>query len=641
MGLLYAALAYMVGVALGKLVWDRAGLACPLPNWLWLLPVAALGLAPLLDRLRVWHAGDRPLRWPESAGFVRPRRALRPATVAVLLFCVTAGLLRYLGQPFSPCLGPHELAYYNLPATAAFDRRAPQVTILAHVDSYPLVADTQQQVTVQARTIEVAGVTHAVTGAARLKTGSGRRYEYGQPIRITGRLVTPPELDGFSYREYLARKGIRSLVYSPKIQMTAGSPQGSPLLRALYAVRARGEGFLNRGLPEPYAALANGMLLGIQAGIPDELYEQFNATATSHVIVISGSNVALIAGVIGAAAVRVVGRKRAVWPTVAGIACYALLVGGDAAVLRAAVMGSLVVVATTLDRRSTALVSLAAACALMTVLNPLALWDVGLQLSSGATAGLILFVPVLTEWSRRGFARLPINARWLAPVQSYLEDALLVTVAANLMTLPLVFHNFGRLSTVSLVTNLLIAPVQALIMLWGSAAVSLGAAGLEPVGRVLLAVPWLALAWTVAMVRWTASWPGASLEIGHFGAPALALSYARPPRAALARAGAAGRRHPHGLSARRPHRPDRGPGSRHRIDGGRRAGVDSCPVPAGRAAARLVPRHRPGRRHFDPDAARAPGARGWRGEPRAALQRTGRRHAVLGSRPGLTGVDAS
>ena len=415
MGLLYAALAYMAGVALGKVAWEHAGLVCPLPTWLWLLPVAALGLAPLLDRLRVSPAGAAPLRWPESAGFVRPRPALRPATAVALLLCVAAGALRYLGQPFSPCLGPHELAYYNLPATAAFERSAPQVTILGYVDSYPLVADTQQEVTVQADAIEVAGVTHAVTGAARLKTGIARRYEYGQPVRVTGRLVTPPELDGFSYREYLARKGIRSLVYSPKIQMTPGAPQGSPLLRALYGLRARGEAFLNRGLPEPYAALANGMLLGIEAGIPDELYEQFNATATSHVIVISGSNVALIAGIIGATAVRVVGRKRAVWPTVAGIACYALLVGGDAAVLRAAVMGSLVVVATALDRRSTALVSLAAACALMTVLNPLALWDVGLQLSSGATAGLILFVPVLTAWSRRGFARLPLHCPLARP----------------------------------------------------------------------------------------------------------------------------------------------------------------------------------------------------------------------------------
>ena len=267
------------------------------------------------------------------------------------------------------------------------------------------------------------------------------------------------------------------------------------------------------------------MLLGIEAGIPDELYEEFNATATSHVIVISASNVALIAGIIGATAVRVVGRKRAVWPTVAGIARYVLLVGGDAAVLRVAVMGSLVVVATTLDRRSTALVSLAAACALMTVLNPLALWDVGLQLSSGATAGLIY--SCRCSQSGRGAASPGCRSTPAGspPCSPTWKTRCLVTVAANLMTLPLVFHNFGRLSTVSLVTNLLIAPVQALIMLWGSAAVSLGAAGLEPVGRAVLAVPWLALTWTVAMVRWTASWPGASLEIGQFGAPALALSY--------------------------------------------------------------------------------------------------------------------
>ena len=98
-------------------------------------------------------------------------------------------------------------------------------------------------------------------------------------------------------------------------------------------MRARGETFLNQALPEPYAGLANGMLLGIEAGIPDNLYDQFNATGTSHVIVISGSNVALVSGVIVALAARLgaaaCGLARTGWHRL-----YVLLVGGDAAVLR-------------------------------------------------------------------------------------------------------------------------------------------------------------------------------------------------------------------------------------------------------------------------------------------------------------------
>ena len=98
---------------------------------------------------------------------------------------------------------------------------------------------------------------------------------------------------------------------------------------------------------------------------------------------------ALIAGVIVAVAARLLGKRRALLPALAGIALYALLVGSDAAVLRAAFMGGLFVTATVLSRRSTALISLSFACAVMTMVSPLALWDVGLQMSSLATAGLI------------------------------------------------------------------------------------------------------------------------------------------------------------------------------------------------------------------------------------------------------------
>jgi competence protein ComEC len=388
------------------------------------------------------------------------------------------------------------------------------------------VADIKQQLIVNATSIEVDGQLQPVAGKVRLSTGIRERYTYGQPVRVTGRLVTPPEFEDFSYKEYLARKGIHSLFYGARINVIAGELQGNPLLAALYAVRGRGEAFVNRTLPEPYAALANGMLLGIESGIPDALYDQFNATGSSHVIVISGSNVALIAGVIMALMVRVVGGKRAVWFTVAGIACYALLVGGDAAVMRAAAMGSLAVIATGLNRRSTGLVSLGVACALMTLLNPLALWDVGLQLSSAATAGLMLVAPGMIAGFRDLLKRINPAAAGRGPIGSFFEESVMVTLAANITTLPLVVYYFGRLSVVSLLTNVLILPAQPPIMLAGSAGVVAGIAGLEQIGQWILALPWLCLTWTVGVVQWTASLPGASLEIAGYGLGAMLATYA-------------------------------------------------------------------------------------------------------------------
>ena len=518
MTLLYISLAYMMGVALGRLLWDAGVVGCDFPHWLWLAPLALAPFSPLLDRITSRHARRVPMRWPASAGFEPPRSGPSPAQVAALLLCLAAGALRYASHPLTPCWTPADLAYYNLPAARAFDRAAPQAEITGFVSSYPTVADTKQEMTVSAGTIRVDGRAQPVQGELRLKTGIRQHYAYGQPVRVRGRLTTPPDLEDFSYREYLARKNIHSLLYSPQIDVLDGPPQGSPLLRLLYMIRARGEAVINRALPEPYAALANGMLLGVEAGIPDDLYDQFNATGSSHVIVISGSNVALIAGVMMALSVRLLGKRRALWPTLGGIACYALLVGGDAAVLRASVMGSLAVVAASLNRSGTALVSLAAACGLMMLINPLALWDLGLQLSSTATAGLILLVPGLTQVFQRlveprdGAA----PSRLRAAVNSLLEDAVIVTLAANIMTLPLIVYYFGRLSLVSQLTNLLILPVQPLIMFWGSAGVVIGVAGLEWLARPVLWIPWLALGWTVGVVQWTASLPFASLEIAGY-----------------------------------------------------------------------------------------------------------------------------
>ena len=545
MVLLYCAVVYFSGLIAGRIAWQMGMIGCDFPGWIWLFPAALLPMTPLFNRLA--KPSSMPMRWPASAGFAPIRSGPSPALLIAALLCLVTGYARYASHPLTPCWTADDLAYYNLPPDRAFDREAPQVVVTGMVSSYPTVADTKQRIHVTVESIQVDGskqgdVWQPVEGVLRLSTGIRQRYAYGQPVRLRGRLVTPPDFEDFSYREYLARKGIHSLMYSARIDVLDGPNLGNPILQRIYALRANGEALLNRLLPEPYAALANGMLLGIEAGIPDDLYDKFNLTGTSHVIVISGSNVALIAGVLVAFGTRIFGRKRAVYPALLGIACYALLVGGDAAVMRAALMGGLFVYATAIGRRSTALVSLAAACWAMTLVNPLTFWDVGFQLSSAATAGLILFSPTITS----AFDTLVTKVRSLhstppspnhefpfptpqspitSTLRSLIEDGLLITIAANITTLPLVVYYFGRLSLVSLLTNLLIAPVQPFIMLWGSAAVLVGVSGLPWLAQVILWVPWLSLVWTVAMVEWTASLPGASLEIVQYGLGALIMTY--------------------------------------------------------------------------------------------------------------------
>ena len=537
MTLLYLAIAYLLGIALGHYLWAEKLFGCQVSMQFWLLPLSLLPFLPFLKRVPLFqHRATTPMRWPASAGFEPPTVGPSPLLWLALLLCLLMGLLRYGNHPLRPCWRPTELAYYNLPAAQAFDRAAPEVTITGYVSGYPLVTDSKQQLHLVVTRLLVEGTEQPVTGAVRLTIGIQQRYAYGQLVRVEGRLVTPPEFTNFSYRDYLARKGIYSLVYNARIEALAAPLAGNPLLRVLYGVRARGEALLNHLLPEPYAALANGMLLGIEAGIPDALYEQFNLTGVSHTIVISGSNISILAGVLLAIGQKLWGRRRALWPTLLGIGCYALLVGGDAAVLRAALMGGLFVTATALERRSTAIVSLGAACWAMTLVNPLTLWDVGFQLSSAATAGLILFTPGLTAFVAQhwpsGRSTQPVagsapasSSQLQSVVYGLVQDGLLVTIAANITTLPLVLYYFGRLSLVAFLTNLAVAPVQPLIMLWGSLALLLGLIGLTWLAWLLLLVPWISLVWTVGVVQWSAALPGGTLTMADYHYGYLLLTY--------------------------------------------------------------------------------------------------------------------
>jgi competence protein ComEC len=456
----------------------------------------------------------------------------RAQTWGVLGLALLAGAFRFAF--FQPSFDDTHVAFYN-------DGPEP-CTLTGVVADEPDVRDTYQNLRLRAENLSLDGVgvglaptpgagtrpaptneTRPVQGLVLVRAPRYPERFYGDRLQVTGRLETPPILEGFSYKDYLARFGIHSLVRRPSIELIE-SGQGSPVWTALYALKARTQGVLARTLPEPYAALLAGILLGVEAGIPKELYEQFNATGTSHIIVISGFNIAIVAGLLMRAGTRAVGKRRAAWMALAGIAVYTLLVGGDAAVVRAAIMGGLYVLASYLGRPSEVRTSLVFSALAMTAANPLTLWDVGFQLSFAATAGLIWLVPPLERAAGRWLALLLGPGAGRAAM-GLLSEALLVTLAAQIATGPLIVYHFGRFSLVSLLTNLLILPVQPTVMLAGGLAAMAGLVWL-PAGQLLAWLAWLPLAWTVGIVEATARLPFASLELGRFSPWLLAALYA-------------------------------------------------------------------------------------------------------------------
>ena len=112
-------------------------------------------------------------------------------------------------------------------------------------------------------------------------------FHYGERVQVKGQLTAPPEFATFNYADFLARQGVYSLIDRPQVKVLAHD-QGSPILSAIYAFRIRAYVVIQQILPEPQASLLSGILLGIDAGLPADVQENFRVTGTSHIIAISG-----------------------------------------------------------------------------------------------------------------------------------------------------------------------------------------------------------------------------------------------------------------------------------------------------------------------------------------------------------------
>jgi competence protein ComEC len=494
MTLLYLTLAWACGILLSHLLWSQGAIGCETPAW-------PFGLAAGLAAAVLVLLRRRP-----------PARIVTAAALFLLL-----GAWRYDAHPFAPCPTPADLAFYNGQAS-----QGPKAVVEGIIAGYPDARETSTNYVLSAETLTIGGQTRPVRGQALMQARRFPAYSYGDRLRVTGRLQEPPVFNDFNYQAYLARQGIHSLMRGVSTELIA-SGQGSPFWSLIYGLRARGSALLDRVLPEPAAAVANGMLLGIEGGIPEDLYGAYRTAGVAHVIVISGSNISLLAGVLAFLIARPFGRRRAFLPVVIGVLLYVLLAGAQPPAVRAGLMAVLFLFATVIGRQNTAWISLVAVALVMTIMNPLTLWDASFQLSFMAVLGLILFTPPMVAALERWLEQRSFGDRtrkWIRVP----AGLLIATLAAQILITPLMLYYFGQLSLVSIPANLLVLPAQPPVMAGGMATLA-GGLIWEPIGRVLAAIPWFFLTYTDTIVRAAASIPMASVQTGAPSALLVLLFY--------------------------------------------------------------------------------------------------------------------
>ncbi len=467
MRLIFAAVAWALGISLARALPDITT-----HYWIGALVVGALALA----LSRSWRA---PGKW------------------LLALLILAAGGARQTMLPRSS-----DLAAYN-----GFSG-----TITGVIIDEPRNRDGRVQLRLEAESVFVNGQSRPTSGLAQVEAERGLELAYGDRVRATGAMATAATGDTFSYADYLARRGVFTIMRNAGV-IRVSRGHGDLVFARLLELKAIVRREIARALPEPQAGLLTGILLGDESGIAPQLKDDFTRAGASHVIAISGFNMVIVSAIVIRALSSLFGGRSiaATVSAVAVIVVYSLFVGASPGILRAALMSSLLVVGSQLKRRTFVPASLAFATLLLSVIDPNVLLDIGFQLSFCAVLGLALFADPLSQ----RFAAL--LDRWLpailvTPLHSFLNEPLIVSFAAQVATMPLIILYFGRLSLVALPVNLLIVPIQSAVLLLGLAAVVVSV--FAPALSILVFwVDALFLSWTIAVVRFFAQLDYADVAI--------------------------------------------------------------------------------------------------------------------------------
>ncbi len=480
------------------------------------------------------------------AAFLKPR--LLYSVGAAFCLCVALGMLRA------------NVADSPLPKTFATQLHH-KVSYKGVVVSDPDMRDANQRMSVRVHPpAGGAGETTKILVVVPRTT----LVAVGDTVSITGVLTVPePFSDNggrtFRYDKYLERDGVRFIMNFASIRVLDSAPWYSVpagLARAKHA-------FLNglaATLPEPYASLAGGVVIGGKSGLGNDLQQAFIISGLVQIIVLSGYNVMIVAEwIMAALALTPLSRRWGAAAAAFTIVIFIGIAGISATAVRAALMAFIALFARATGRTYAAGRALLFAVVLMLLWNPLYLvYDPGFGLSVVATAGLIWLAPKIEQMLERlaelrhikkfsdarrgksisggvlqGTTKEIDGARNKADgafgYVSFWKNAIATTLAAQIAVLPLLLYDTGNLSLVSVPANLLTMPIVPLAMGLSALAGIAGMlfAAIAPLVGILLAYPaYLANAYLIYVAQKAAELPFAAFTLPLFPFWLVLISYA-------------------------------------------------------------------------------------------------------------------
>ncbi|MEK7555624.1 MAG: ComEC/Rec2 family competence protein [Patescibacteria group bacterium] len=292
------------------------------------------------------------------------------------------------------------------------------------------------------------------SGRVLVKLKSYPSFNYGDLIKFEG-TVKKPE-DG-SYVNYLAKDRIFGVSDYPKAEFIS-SGNGSKIKSSLFSLKEKTISGFQKVLPAENAAFLAGITLGERAEFSKDFKDAMSKSGTTHLVALSGYNIAVLVMAVSYILSSFAPRRLVFWLTVFIILGFVAMTGAEASVVRAAIMGGIILLAKRTNRLYSFRNAIAVAAFLMVLENPKVLsFDIGFQLSFMALLGIVYLQPALQKFFR--FSEESGFLSW--------RENLLTTLSAQLAVFPLLILYFGKFSLISLLSNILIICVIPLTMSLG------------------------------------------------------------------------------------------------------------------------------------------------------------------------------
>ncbi|WP_300278381.1 ComEC/Rec2 family competence protein [Peptacetobacter sp.] len=262
----------------------------------------------------------------------------------------------------------------------------------------------------------------------------------GDIIKVVGKNkpLSNMKFEDFYYGRYLKSTGIENYCNMYKYKKIGINKKYELIGNIRRYIRET-----NRYLYKDKSDFLNSMLIGEKELIKDEDKRMFSRTGISHIIAISGLHVSILCAFIGFLGRRINITFNMIILNLV-LYLYIYIAGGSPSIIRAVLSSVFSNIAFFIDRRKDGVTTLMIIASAMIIYNPFILYNISFQLSFLATFSIVYFYPI-------------INKKIKLSIVS-------ITIAANIMTMPIIIYNFKGISLLSLISNIMVVPFISLVI---------------------------------------------------------------------------------------------------------------------------------------------------------------------------------